>query len=122
VLIGWLPPEAETRLLDEVTALSAAASRFAADFGTVAGQSEAAQQQNRVMTERWREHGLELDIAGLTYPGEHTDVAAHLQTNGWDTIEFTLQDLFSAAGLEPLQAYEQGSTAGTLSFVRARRK
>jgi methyltransferase (TIGR00027 family) len=122
VLIGWLPPEAETRLLDEVTALSAAASRFAADFGTVAGQSEVAQQQNRVMTERWREHGLELDIAGLTYPGEHTDVAAHLQTNGWDTIEFTLQDLFSAAGLEPLQGYEQGSTAGTLSFVRARRK
>ena len=36
VLIGFLPPEAEVRLLDNVTALSAAGSRFAADFGSVA--------------------------------------------------------------------------------------
>ncbi len=65
VLIGWLPPQAEARLLDQVTRLSAAASRFAADFGTVAGRSETAQLQNRLITERRREHGLEPDIAGL---------------------------------------------------------
>jgi methyltransferase (TIGR00027 family) len=119
VLIGWLPPAAEARLLDEVTALSAAASRFAADFGTVAGQSETAREQNRTMTARWREHGLDLDIAGLAYPGEHTDVAAHLQTHGWDTAGCTLQDLFTAAGLAPLQGDEQESPAATISFVRA---
>ena len=122
VLIGFLPPEAEVRLLDEVTALSAAASRFAADFGTVAGQSETAQQQNRTMTTRWREHGLDLDIAGLAYPGEHIDVAAHLQAHGWDTTESTLQDLFTAAGLAPLQGDEQEGPAAFISFVQAVKK
>ena len=33
VLIGFLPPEAEVRLLDNVIALSAAGSRFSADYG-----------------------------------------------------------------------------------------
>jgi methyltransferase (TIGR00027 family) len=119
VLIGFLPPEAEVRLLDEVTALSTAASRFAADFGTVAGQSEAAQQQNRTMTEVWRGHGLDLDITELAYPGEHADVAAHLQAHGWDTTGSTLQDLFTAAGLAPLQGNQQEGPANYINFVRA---
>ncbi len=35
VLIGFLPPEAEVRLLDNVISLSASGSRFSADFGTI---------------------------------------------------------------------------------------
>src|SRR5271169_5159921 len=50
VLIGFLPPEAEVRLLDNVTALSAAGSRFAADYGSVRGQTEEAQRQAQTMT------------------------------------------------------------------------
>ena len=40
VLIGFLPPAAEVRLLDNVAALSAAGSTFAADYGSVRGQTE----------------------------------------------------------------------------------
>src|SRR5262249_12784333 len=40
VLIGFLPPEAEVRLLDSVIALSAPGSRLAADFGTIGDSSE----------------------------------------------------------------------------------
>jgi O-methyltransferase involved in polyketide biosynthesis len=79
VLIGFLPPEAEVRLLDHVTALSAAGSRFAADHGSVHGQTEEQQRLAKIITDRWREHGLDLHIPDLTYPGEHTDVAAHLR-------------------------------------------
>ena len=80
VLIGFLPPEAEVRLLDHITALSAAAgSRFAADYGSVRGQTEEQQRQAKIITDRRREHGLDLHIPDLTYPGEHTDVAAHLR-------------------------------------------
>ncbi len=85
VLIGFLPPEAETRLLDNVIELSAVGSRLAADYGTINGSSAESQQLAQQMTEGWRAHGLDMDIAGLTYPGEHTDVAAYLRSHGWKT-------------------------------------
>src|SRR5271170_1209099 len=119
VLIGFLPPEAEVRLLDNVTALSAAGSRFAADYGSVRGQTEEAQRQAQTMTDRWREHGLDLHIPDLTYPGEHTDVAAYLQARGWDTTTSTLGDLFDAAGLAPLGLEAQADVSASVGFVRA---
>ncbi|HTY30971.1 class I SAM-dependent methyltransferase [Mycobacterium sp.] len=119
VLIGFLPPDAEVRLLDSITPLSSEGSRFAADFGTITGSSEESQEQARRTTEGWRRQGLDMDIAALTYPGEHTDVAAHLRADGWDTTTYGLSDLFAAAGLPQLDEPEQQSAAATISFVRA---
>ncbi len=118
VLIGFLPPEAEVRLLDSIIALSSKGSRFAADFGTMIQSSAESREQTRLMTEGWRRQGLDMDIADLTYPGEHTDVAAHLQANGWETTKYKLTDLFAAAGLPELDEAAQ-DTAGTIEFVRA---
>jgi len=122
VLIGFLPPEAEVRLLDNVTALSAAGSRFAADYGSVRGQTEEQQRQAHILTDRWREHGLDLHIPDLTYPGDHTDVAAHLRGHGWDTATFVLADLFAAAGMAPLEGEAQAGAPASISFVRATRR
>jgi len=122
VLIGFLPPEAEVRLLDNVAALSAAGSTFAADYGSVRGRAEEEQRQARIMTDRWREHGLDLHIPDLTYPGEHTDVAAHLQADGWDTATFVLADLFNAAGMAPLAADVQLGAPASIRFVQATRR
>lgn len=119
VLIGFLPPEAEVRLLDAIIPLSSEGSRFAADFGTVAPATPEGREQSRLATEGWRRQGLDLDIAGLAYPGEHTDVAAHLAANGWDTNTFRLADLFSAAGLPQLGPVEHQVPAATISFVTA---
>lgn len=119
VLIGFLPPDAEVRLLDAIIPLSSEGSRFAADFGAVAGTSPEALEKSRLMAEGWRRQGLDLDITALTYPGEHTDVAAHLRANGWETTEFRLSDLFSAAGLPDLGEAEHQAPAATISFVRA---
>ncbi len=119
VLIGFLPPAAEVRLLDSITPLSSEGSRFAADFGTITGSSEESQEQARRATEGWRRQGLDMDIAALTYPGEHTDVAAHLQADGWATTRFGLTDLFTAAGLPELAEADQQGPAATISFVRA---
>lgn len=102
VLIGFLPPEAEVRLLNNVISLSAAGSWFAADFGSLNQGSPESQEQARIAAEGWRRQGLDLDIAGLAYPGEHTDVAAHLQAHGWDAATSGLNDLFTAAGLPQL--------------------
>jgi methyltransferase (TIGR00027 family) len=122
VLIGFLPPEAEVRLLDSITPLSSEGSRFAADYGQVAGESADDQHQAHSMTERWRELGLDLDITALTYPGKHTDVAEHLRTDGWDTTKASLAELFDAAGLAPLERAEQQAPSSTIGFVRAIRK
>jgi len=118
VLIGFLPPEAEVRLLDSITPLSAEGSRFAADYGSLNDASQASKEQASRTTEGWRRQGLDMDIAALTYPGKHTDVAAHLQADGWDTSRFGLTDLFTAAGLPELLEAEHGPAA-TINFVRA---
>jgi methyltransferase (TIGR00027 family) len=122
VLIGFLPPEAEVRLLDNVAALSVASSTFAADYGSVRGQTAEEQRQAQQLTDRWREHGLDLHIPDLTYPGEHTDVAAHLQAHGWDTATFVLADLFAAAGVAPLEGEARVGAPASISFVRATRR
>jgi methyltransferase (TIGR00027 family) len=122
VLIGFLPPEAEVRLLDNVAMLSAAGSTFAADYGSVGGHTEQMQRQARTLTDRWREHGLDLYIPDLVYPGEHTDVAAYLQARGWETVTSGLADLFDSAGLPPLEADARGSAAASIGFVRATRR
>jgi hypothetical protein len=58
----------------------------------------------------------------LTYPGDHTDVAAYLQAHGWDTATSGLADLFAAAGLAPLDVEARASAAASISFVRATRR
>lgn len=119
VLIGWLPPDAEVRLLDSITPLSAEGSRFAADFGSLNDGSQEAQEEARRTADGWRRQGLDMDIAALTYPGEHTDVAAHLRADGWDTTTFSLADLFAAAALPPLDERGQQGAAAKITFVRA---
>jgi methyltransferase (TIGR00027 family) len=120
VLIGWLPPEAEVRLMDDVIALSAPGSRFAADYGSVAGNTPEAAEQAQRLAETWRRHGLELDVANLAYPGEHTDMAALLEGRGWDVTRFRLANLFLAAGLPELPAStHQQVPADTIGFVTA---
>jgi methyltransferase (TIGR00027 family) len=119
VLIGFLPPDAEVRLLDNVISLSATGSRFSADFGSLNLGSPESQEQARVAAEAWRRQGLDLDITGLAYPGEHTDVAAVLEAHGWDVTRSGLNDLFVAAGLPELAQADQQSQAAMISFVRA---
>lgn len=119
VLIGFLPPEAEVRLLDNVVELSAAGSRFAADYGTLNDNSPESQELSRRMTRGWQAQGLDMDIAGLTYPGEHTDVAAHLAAHGWQASTYEHAELITAAGLPELVGADQQGPAPRLKFVKA---
>ncbi|WAC92570.1 SAM-dependent methyltransferase [Mycobacterium sp. Aquia_213] len=120
VLIGFLPPQAEVRLLDNVISLSANGSRLAADYGSVIGSAEDSHEQAQKITDSLGRHGFELDYAELIYPGEHTDVAAYLDARGWDVNRFTLAELFTAAGLPDLPAaHRQHGPAANVGFVTA---
>jgi methyltransferase (TIGR00027 family) len=119
VLIGFLPPDAEVRLMDEVISLSATGSWLAADYGTIVGSSGEAREKARLMTEGWRRQGLDMNVAGLTYSGHHTDVAAHLEAHGWEIGRSKLTDLVVAAGLPELTEADLQAPGARINFVRA---
>ncbi len=79
----YLPPEAQDRLFDAVTALSAPGSRLATEYhpdgGAVIGE------RTRALREQWSRHGLDdnvPEVADLFYPGERTPPADYLTRLG----------------------------------------
>jgi methyltransferase (TIGR00027 family) len=101
LFIGFLPPAAQDRLLDGITELSAHGSRFAADH--VPGGSPPQAHQEHLIADRWREHGLDVNLSGLTYPDECEDAAEYLAAQGWETVGSTLADVCAAAGFPGLR-------------------
>ncbi|MGH3564275.1 MAG: SAM-dependent methyltransferase, partial [Mycobacterium sp.] len=120
LLIGFLPPDAQDRLLDNVTELSAAGSRLAADHALPPSQRQAAHEQ--WLAERWRQRGLDIDFTSLIYPGERNDVARYLAARGWVTTESGIADLFAAARLPRLSARDLDGAPAAIGYLRARRK
>jgi methyltransferase (TIGR00027 family) len=96
LLIGYLPDEAQDRLLDEITALSGPGSELALDHLPSAAAPLGPKMAR--ITEQWRAHGFDSDIGDLTYGGYEHDVDASLEALGWDVKRYSLFDLFVAAG------------------------
>ena len=103
-LIGFLPPEAQDRLLDHVTALSAKGSRLAVEVFVDSSQPDAEQSHDvlQTATERWREHGFDLELSDLGYDGGRDDVATYLNDRGWHTVNVPLSRLLADSGLAPI--------------------
>jgi methyltransferase (TIGR00027 family) len=103
-LLGYLPPDAQDRLLDNITALSTVGSRFATE--SIAGRDDldedAIKERMKAVSARWREHGFDLDMTELIYFGDRNEAAEYLKSHGWETIGRTNRELFADYGLEPL--------------------
>ena len=76
-LLGYLPPEAQDRLLDTITELSAPGSRLATESAPnpEPGDDEKLKERMQTISERWRAHGFDLDMAGLVYFGDRNEAA-----------------------------------------------
>jgi methyltransferase (TIGR00027 family) len=118
LFIGLLPPDAQDRLVADVTALSAAGSRFAADY--VPGSQPLASQE-QALADHWRPYGFEADLTELTYPDEQHDPAEYLVALGWETVETDLADLFAVTGLPGLRRGDLGSAPVAGRYVTATR-
>ena len=70
-LLGYLPPEAQDRLMDNITALSAEGSRLAVEAipDRPERDTEQAREMMRRSTAKWREHGFELDLGRARFRG-----------------------------------------------------
>src|SRR6201996_6076010 len=84
-LLGYLPPEAQDRLLDTITELSAPGSRFATESAPnpQPGDEDKMRERMQAISERWRAHGFDLDMAGLVYFGDRNEAAPYLTGHGW---------------------------------------
>jgi methyltransferase (TIGR00027 family) len=103
-LLGYLPPEAQDRLLDTLTALSAPGSRIATESMPRRDDAlrERLKEHMRTVSERWRKHGLDLDMTELIYFGDRNEAAPYLSDHGWHITGSSTRELFAANGLPPL--------------------
>jgi methyltransferase (TIGR00027 family) len=99
-LLAFLPSDAQDRLLDEITALSAPGSRLAAENMDPGGEGAQMMQDRMHQTiDHWREHGFDLDMTDLWYFGERHDIAEYLTTRGWTTELIPMTELYAASGV-----------------------
>jgi methyltransferase (TIGR00027 family) len=98
-LLGYLPPEAQDKLFDAITTLSAPGSRIATDW--VPDMSVLDGEAVRAISASQRAKGLDLpDTSDLMYQGERSSVVDYLQTKGWQTTTVTVEDVFVANGVD----------------------
>jgi len=103
-LLGYLPPEAQDRLLDTITELSAPGSRIATESGPTRDKDHEQRIKDRMRTvsQRWSKHGLNLDMTQLVYFGERNEASPYLANHGWEMGGSTIRELFAANGLAPI--------------------
>jgi methyltransferase (TIGR00027 family) len=122
-LMPFLPPDAQDRLLNNITALSPAGSQLATENlrGATDGVQKMADRM-RAVTDQWREHGFDVEMADLWYAGDRNDVVEYLSTHGWATAATSVPDLAAAYGLSlPPAPNDDEETLTSLHYVTAKR-
>lgn len=117
-LLIYLPPEAQDRLLDTITGLSAPGSAVATEY--VPGIIDFDDARSREMSATLRERGLDLDMSGLIYPGPRSNVMDYLRAAGWTVTGVPDADLFTSHGLTPPERGDY-DPLGEIVYVSATR-
>jgi methyltransferase (TIGR00027 family) len=96
-LLMYLPPDAQDRLFDNLTALSAPGSRVSTEFhGGDFGATLAARA--REITGAWQGEGFDLDFSQLFYQGERNHAVDYLAEHGWQVSTRQRPQLFADYG------------------------
>jgi methyltransferase (TIGR00027 family) len=95
-LLVYLPPEAQDRLFDNISALSAPGSRLATEYHP--DIAAAVRNRSQSMVERWREHGFDVDLSELWYVGDRNSVVDYLTDIGWAVTARRRPDVFADYG------------------------
>ena len=113
-LLIYLPPEAQDRLFDNITALSAPGSTVATEF--VPGIIDFDPDRVSQMASTFREHGLDMDMASLVYTGQRNHVVDYLKGKGWDAEGVTRAELFQRNGID-VPTVEDDDPLGEIIFI-----
>lgn len=119
-LFGYLPPEAQTRLLELITENSAPGSRIAAEAvpSTMDIDPDAVRERMQSVTEKWSAHGFDLDFGELIYLGDRKDATTHLTELGWATSATPSNDLLAQYGLPRIEEDLQFGQAAYITGVK----
>lgn len=124
-LFGYLPPEAQDRLLDAVTDLSAPGSRLGSEAvpSQPQGEIDGMREKMSAATAKWREHGFDLDFTELTFHGERNDVDDYLDERGWTSVGTPMSELLKANDLPAIPETEddQATMNGVVYYTSTRR-
>lgn len=97
-LLMYLSPQAQDRLLDNITALSAQGSRLATDdIDSTAMSGDWANQ----LTGRLNRAGSNVDLTELFDPAERNSAREYLATHGWRASVISAIDAYVANGFAP---------------------
>ena len=96
-LLVYLPPQAQDRLFDDITALSAPGSELATehvpDLSILTDDDRMAD-----FAQRWQRYGMDVDWTDLVYHGDRAQVPAYLSGAGWQVTARGTVDLYAANG------------------------
>ena len=113
-LLIYLPPEAQDRLFDNITALSAPGSTVATEF--VPGIIDFDFDKTSQMASTFRDHGVDIDMGSLVYTGQRNHVVDYLKGNGWAAEGVTRAELFGRNGID-VPAVEDDDPLGEIIFI-----
>jgi methyltransferase (TIGR00027 family) len=114
-LLIYLPPEAQDRLLANITALSAPGSRLATEHMDAA--SLTGKWSERV-TEWSKKVGSDVDLMDLFYSGERTAARDHLTALGWDATVQPTRAAYESHGFPyPEELADLAGDSGYLSAI-----
>ncbi|MGZ0145981.1 class I SAM-dependent methyltransferase [Kribbella sp. WER1] len=100
-LLGYLPPDAQDRLLDTITELSAPGSRVATESKPTPTAAEEAdtKQGLRGLAQSWP---TRTDMSNLRYYGPRNEAASYLTAAGWTLTTTTIESLLATNNLAAL--------------------
>jgi methyltransferase (TIGR00027 family) len=114
-LLAYLPPEAQDRLFDSITALSAPGSQLATEYHPDAGASIG--DRAAAMRSQWKQHGFDVDLSKLFYPGERNSVVDYLTDHGWQVNARSRPEVFEGYGREFPDAEELAPLRNSLAVI-----
>jgi methyltransferase (TIGR00027 family) len=114
-LLIYLPPEAQDRLFDNITALSAPGSQLATEYHPDGGATMADRAQS--MRAQWEQHGFDVDLSKLYYPGERKPVVDYLTDHGWQVTARSRTEVFADYGREFPNAEELAPLRNSLAVI-----
>lgn len=112
-LLIYLPPDAQDRLFDNITALSAPGSRLATEHMDAASLTE---KWSELMSQWSKKIGSDVDLMDLFYSGERTVARDDLTGHGWDVSVQPTRAAYEAHGFPyPEELADLAGDSGYLS-------
>lgn len=118
-LLAYLPPDAQDRLFDNITALSAPGSQLATEYHPDGGA--AMSERAKTMGNPWKDHGFDVDLTQLFYRGERNSVVDYLTGHRWLVSARTRPEVFAGYGRKFPETEDVAPLSNSLAVIATRK-